>query len=96
MKKIFKVESSIIFRCEESLNLKGEKGEKLDKVVSGRVIRETITFLGFKLRRKYKTEYCYPQIDFNDVHQRSAYDKAKASAFEKCENKAADYYNKGI
>lgn len=94
--KMFNVESSIIFRCEEILNLKDEKGKKLDKVVSGRVIRETITFLGFKLRKKYKTEYCYPQIDFNDVHQRSAYDKVKASVLEKCENKAADYYNNGI
>lgn len=94
--RIFKVESSIIFRCEESLNLLDEKGKKLDKVVSGRIIRETITFLGITLRRKYKTEYCYPQVDLNDAYIKGAYERAKASALEKCENKAAEYYNKGI
>lgn len=39
--KIFSVKTDIVYRREESLNLfKGKK--KLDKVVSGRVLREQI------------------------------------------------------
>ena len=53
--KIFKIESSIVFRCEESLNL--FSGKKLDKVVSGRIIKEVIWLFGFKARVKYQAEY---------------------------------------
>lgn len=43
--KIFSVNTDIVYRREESLNLfEGKK--KLDKVVSGRVFKEQIKLLG--------------------------------------------------
>lgn len=49
--KIFSVMTDIIYRREESLNLfEGKK--KLDKVVSGRVIREQIKLFGFHRQDK--------------------------------------------
>lgn len=92
--KILKIESSIVFRCEESLDLYDGK-KKLDKVVSGRVIKEVIEFLGIKLRVKYQAEYCCPVIDKEDLHVRNLLEKAAKSVKEKCENKIRNYYNNG-
>lgn len=92
--KIFNVESSIVFRCEESLNF-FFKGKKLDKVVSGRIIKEVIWLFGFKVRVKYQAEYCSPIIDREDIFVRDALDKALRSVKEKCECKVCDYYNSG-
>lgn len=92
--KIFNVESSIVFRCEESLNL-FFKGKKLDKVVSGRIIKEVIWLFGFKVRVKYQAEYCSPIIDREDIFVKDALDKALRSVKEKCECKVCDYYNSG-
>lgn len=49
--KIFSVNTDIVYRREESLNLfEGKK--KLDKVVSGRVFKEQIKLLGFTKQDK--------------------------------------------
>ena len=57
--KIFSVNTDIVYRREESLNLfKGKK--KLDKVVSGRVLREQIKLFGFIVRTKYIYQICCP------------------------------------
>lgn len=92
--KIFNVESSIVFRCEESLNL-FSKGKMLDKVVSGRIIKEVIWLFGFKVRVKYQAEYCSPIIDREDIFVKDALGKALRSVKEKCECKVCDYYNSG-
>lgn len=92
--KIFKIESSIVFRCEESLNLFSGK-KKLDKVVSGRIIKEVIWLFGFKARVKYQAEYCSPVVDREDIFTKNALDKALRSVKEKCECKVCDYYNSG-
>lgn len=92
--KIFKIESSIVFRCEESLNLFSGK-KKLDKVISGRIIKETIWLFGFKARVKYQAEYCSPVVDREDIFTKNALDKALRSVKEKCEYKVCDYYNSG-
>lgn len=66
--KIFSVMTDIIYRREESLNLfEGKK--KLDKVVSGRVIREQIKLFGFTVRTKYFYQICCPQVNMNDTHE---------------------------
>lgn len=92
--KIFKVESSIIFRYEESLNLYS-CGKKLDKVVSGRIVKEVIWIFGFKARVKYQAEYCSPIVDKEDVLTKNALDKTIRSVKEKCECKVCEYYNRG-
>lgn len=49
--KIFSVNTDIVYRREESLNLFDGK-KKLDKVVSGRVFKEQIKLLGFTKQDK--------------------------------------------
>lgn len=93
--KLFKVESSIIFRCEESLNLTPGK-KKLDKVVSGRVIKETIKILGIKVRTRYRAAYCVPIIDKENALAKSALDKVVMSVKDECICKMCDYYNNDI
>ena len=62
--KIFSVMTDIIYRREESLNLfEGKK--KLDKVVSGRVIREQIKLFGFTVRTKYFYQICCRCLSWN-------------------------------
>lgn len=66
--KIFSVKTDIVYHREESLNLfKGKK--KLDKVVSGRVLREQIKLFGFIVRTKYIYQICCPLVDMNDTHE---------------------------
>ena len=68
--KIFSVNTDIVYRREESLNLfEGKK--KLDKVVSGRVFKEQIKLLGFTIRTKYFYQICCPQVNMNDANSTS-------------------------
>lgn len=67
----------------------------LDKVVSGRIIKEVIWLFGFKVRVKYQAEYCSPIIDREDIFVKDALGKALRSVKEKCECKVCDYYNSG-
>lgn len=94
MKKILAKERCVLFLCEESLNLfKGKV--KLDKVVSGRVIKEEVLFLGFRIRTKFYAEYCYPEIDMDDKQAVDSFWKTKKHVIEKCMNKICEYYNQG-
>lgn len=93
--KIFKIESSIVFRCEESLNLFSGK-KKLDKVVSGRIIKEIVKILGIKVRTRYRAVYCFPIIDKENALVKSALDKVVRSVKDKCICKMCDYYNNDI
>lgn len=94
MKKILARERLVLFQCEESLNIsKGKK--KLDKVVSGRVIKEEILLFGLRIRTKFHTEYCYPVIDMDDKQAIDSFEKTKKHVIEKCMDKICEYYNQG-
>lgn len=88
--KIFSVMTDIIYRREESLNLfEGKK--KLDKVVSGRVIREQIKLFGFIVRTKYIYQICCPLVDMNDTHEVSELYRVENLVRTACYNKVVEY-----
>lgn len=91
--KIFSVMTDIIYRREVSLNLfEGKK--KLDKVVSGRVIREQIKLFGFTVRTKYFYQICCPQVNMNDTHEVCILNKVEDLVRTECYNKVVEYSNR--
>lgn len=91
--KIFSVKTDIVYRREESLNLfKGKK--KLDKVVSGRELREQIKLFGFTIRTKYFYQICCPQVNMNDIHEVCVLGKVEDLVRTKCYNKVVEYSNR--
>lgn len=91
--KIFSIKTDIVYRREESLNLFDGK-KKLDKVVSGRVVKEQILLFGHILRTKFVYSICLPQIDKNDVHANGMLEKVKGFVEKECKNKVVEYSNK--
>ena len=88
--KIFSVKTDIVYRREESLNLfKGKK--KLDKVVSGRVLREQIKLFGFTIRTKFFYQICCPSVDMNDIHEVSELYRVENLVRTACYNKVVEY-----
>jgi hypothetical protein len=91
--KIFSVKTDIVYRREESLNLfKGKK--KLDKVVSGRVLREQIKLFGFIVRTKYFYQICCPQVNMNEIHEVCVLNKVEDLVRTECYNKVVEYSNR--
>ena len=91
--KIFSVKTDIVYHREESLNLfKGKK--KLDKVVSGRVLREQIKLFGFIVRTKYIYQICCPLVDMNDTHEVSELYRVEDLVRTECYNKVVEYSNR--
>ena len=91
--KIFSVKTDIVYRREESLNL-FEGKNKLDKVVSGRVIREQIKLFGFAIRTKYTFQICIPQVNMNDTYQVCTLNRVKDLVKTECYNKVVEYSNR--
>lgn len=89
--KIFSVNTDIVYRREESLNLfEGKK--KLDKVVSGRVFKEQIKLLGFfTIRTKYFYQICCPQVNMNDTHEVCTLYRVEDLVRKECYNKVVEY-----
>lgn len=65
--RIFGVRSDIVYSTSESLNSSNKKYK--DFVVSGRVIRERIYFLGMMVRQKYVYQTCCPKVSEEDVYE---------------------------
>lgn len=91
--KIFSVKTDIVYRREESLNLFDGK-KKLDKVVSGRVMREQIKLFGFTVRTKYFYQICCPQVNMNDTHEVCTLNKVEDLVRTECYNKVVEYSNR--
>lgn len=91
--KIFSVKTDIVYRREESLNLFDGK-KKLDKVVSGRVLREQIKLFGFTIRTKYFYQICCPQVNMNDIHEVCVLGKVEDLVRTECYNKVVEYSNR--
>lgn len=91
--KIFSVKTDIVYRREESLNLFYGK-KKLDKVVSGRVIREQIKLFGFTIRTKYTFQICIPQVNMNVPHEVCTLNRVKDLVRTECYNKVVEYSNR--
>lgn len=91
--KFFSVKTDIVYRREESLNLFDGK-KKLDKVVSGRVIREQIKLFGFIVRTKYFYQICCPQVNMNDTHEVIVLNKVEDLVRTECYNKVVEYSNR--
>lgn len=88
--KIFSVKTDIVYHREESLNLfKGKK--KIDKVVSGRVLREQIKLFGFIVRTKYIYQICCPLVDMNDTPEVSELYRVEDLVRTACYNKVVEY-----
>lgn len=93
MLKIFSVKTDIVYHREESLNLfEGKK--KLDKVVSGRVIKEQVKVFGFVVRTKYIYQICLPQVDKDNAYQVGILGKVKGFVEDECKRKVNEYSNK--
>lgn len=89
-RKDFSVNTDIVYRREESLNLfEGKK--KLDKVVSGRVFKEQIKLLGFTIRTKYFYQICCPQVNMNDTHEVCTLYRVEDLVRKECYNKVVEY-----
>lgn len=91
--KIITVKTNIVYRRQESLNFFDGK-KKLDKVVSGRVIREEIRLFGFTIRTKYIYQICCPQVNMNDAHEVCTLNKVEDLVRTECYNKVVEYSNR--
>lgn len=91
--KIFSVKTDIVYRREESLNLFDGK-KKLDKVVSGRVLREQIKLFGFAIRTKFFYQICCPSVDMNDTHEVLELYRVENLVRTACYNKVVEYSNR--
>lgn len=92
-RKILSVETEIVYRREESINLfEGKK--KLDKVVSGRVSKEQIKLFGYVIRTKYTYQICLPQIDDDNAYEVGALFRIKGFVENECRNKVLEYSSK--
>lgn len=91
--KIFSVKTDIVYRREESLNLFDGK-KKLDKVVSGRVLREQIKLFGFIVRTKCFYQICCPQVNMNDTHEVFELYRVDNLVRTECYNKVVEYSNR--
>lgn len=91
--KIFSVKTDIVYRREESLNLFDGKN-KLDKVVSGRVLREQIKLFGFIVRTKYFYQICCPQVNINYTYEVFELYRVNNLVRTACYNKVVEYSNR--
>lgn len=64
--KMFGIKSDIVYSTSESLNSTNKKYKGF--VVSGRVMRERIYFLGMMIRQKYVYQTCCPKVSDEDVY----------------------------
>ena len=91
--KIFSVNTDIVYRREESLNLfEGKK--KLDKVVSGRVFKEQIKLLGLPSGQSIFYQICCPQVNMNDTHEACTLNRVEDLVRTECYNKVVEYSNR--
>ncbi len=91
--KILSAETEIVYRREESLNLFDGK-KKLDKVVSGRVLREQIKLFGYVVRTKYIYQVCIPLVDKDDAYATGALGRIKGFVEKECKDKVLEYSSK--
>ena len=91
--KIFSIKTDIVYRREESLNLFYGK-KKLDKVVSGRVVRERIKLFGFVIRTKYIYQICCPKVNTNNTYEVCTLSRIEDLVRTECYNKVVEYSNR--
>lgn len=90
--KLFEKTQVIVYRVEESLNLYDGK-KKLDKVVSGRIIKSTVKLLGF-VKAKYKYEVNIPMLDEGDAQAKERLQEVLQSVVQKCTAKIKEMEKK--
>lgn len=87
--KLFEKTQVIVYRVEESLNLYDGK-KKLDKVVSGRILKSTTKLFGFG-KTKYKYEVNIPMFDKEDAQTKERLQEVLQSVVQKCEAKIKEW-----
>ena len=83
--KLYNKKQDIVYRVEETLNLYDGK-KKIDKVVSGRVIKTTFKFICFS-KVKYRYMINIPRLGEMDKQSDARYREIMESVCKKCTTK---------
>lgn len=91
--KIFSVNTDIVYRREESLNLFEGKKNLIRWCLVG-YSRNKSSCLVLPSRTKYFYQICCPQVNMNDTHEVIVLNKVEDLVRTECYNKVVEYSNR--